>query len=270
MSTNASFTSDIKLDWAQMACSWSHRSTFLMSAIAKNVSAYCFLASIQSLPICVKSASSTEQRQSTQLLSFAFLPRATCLFWYLSWCDVWCKSIVTKIVRARQYLLVDGVLRIRTFRFVRKIRRGFDKKYCWAHFLIDTCRCFASSPKFVQFPLFCYEIKKDAACDSGSFQAKQISCAGVDCTSCGAVWLPCSNSVRIFENNFISFCYFKMTVLMTCQWWTGSVPNFSLICSESGPASSKFSDLLLFVSYFASLSKGRKFGDYFCDVCFVN
>ena len=161
MSTNASFTSDIKLDWAQMACSWSHRSTFLMSAIAKNVSAYCFLASIQSLPICVKSASSTEQRQSTQLLSFAFLPRATCLFWYLSWCDVWCKSIVTKIVRARQYLLVDGVLRIRTFRFVRKIRRGFDEKYCWALFLIDTCRCFASSPKFVQFPLFCYEIKKD-------------------------------------------------------------------------------------------------------------
>ena len=50
--------------------------------------------------------------------------------------------------------------------------------------------------------------------------------------------------------------------------WISTI--ISLICSESGPASSKISDLSLFVSYFASLSKGRKFGDYFCDVCFVN
>jgi len=33
------------------------------------------------------------------------------------------------------------------------------------------------------------------------------------------------------------------------------------------PVSSKMSDLLLFVSYFASQSKGIKFGDYFLDVC---
>jgi len=34
--------------------------------------------------------------------------------------------------------------------------------------------------------------------------------------------------------------------------------------------SSEISDLLLFVSYFSSLSKGIKFGDYFFDVCCVN
>jgi len=32
----------------------------------------------------------------------------------------------------------------------------------------------------------------------------------------------------------------------------------------------EISDLLLFVSYSASLSKGIKFGDYFFDVCCVN
>ena len=32
----------------------------------------------------------------------------------------------------------------------------------------------------------------------------------------------------------------------------------------------EISDLLFFVSYFASLSKGIKFGDYLFDVCFVN
>jgi len=36
------------------------------------------------------------------------------------------------------------------------------------------------------------------------------------------------------------------------------------------PVSSEISDLLLFVSYFASQSKGMKFGDYFFDVCCVN
>jgi len=34
--------------------------------------------------------------------------------------------------------------------------------------------------------------------------------------------------------------------------------------------SSEISDLLLFVSYFASQSKGIKFGDYFFDVCCAN
>jgi len=33
---------------------------------------------------------------------------------------------------------------------------------------------------------------------------------------------------------------------------------------------SEISDLLLFVSYFASQSKGIKLGDYFFDVCCVN
>ena len=31
--------------------------------------------------------------------------------------------------------------------------------------------------------------------------------------------------------------------------------------------SSEISDLLLFISYFASQSKGIKFGDYFFDMC---
>ena len=34
--------------------------------------------------------------------------------------------------------------------------------------------------------------------------------------------------------------------------------------------SSEISDLLLFVSYFASQSKGIEFGNYFLDVCCVN
>jgi len=33
---------------------------------------------------------------------------------------------------------------------------------------------------------------------------------------------------------------------------------------------SEISDLLLFVSYFASQNKGTKFGDYFFDVCCVD
>ena len=36
------------------------------------------------------------------------------------------------------------------------------------------------------------------------------------------------------------------------------------------PVSSEISGLLLFVSYFASQSKGIKFGKYFFDVCCVN
>jgi len=32
----------------------------------------------------------------------------------------------------------------------------------------------------------------------------------------------------------------------------------------------EISDLLFFVSYFASQSKGIKFGEYFFDVCCVN
>jgi len=36
------------------------------------------------------------------------------------------------------------------------------------------------------------------------------------------------------------------------------------------PASSEISDLLLFVSYFTSQSKGIKFGVYFFDVCCAN
>ena len=36
------------------------------------------------------------------------------------------------------------------------------------------------------------------------------------------------------------------------------------------PVSSEISDLLLFVSYFASQSIGIKFGDYFFDVCCVH
>jgi len=32
----------------------------------------------------------------------------------------------------------------------------------------------------------------------------------------------------------------------------------------------EISDLLFFVSYFASQSKGMKFGDYFFDMCCVN
>jgi len=40
-----------------------------------------------------------------------------------------------------------------------------------------------------------------------------------------------------------------------------------LSCS---PVSSEISDLLLFVTYFASHSEGIKFGDYFFDVRYVN
>jgi len=36
------------------------------------------------------------------------------------------------------------------------------------------------------------------------------------------------------------------------------------------PVSSEISDLLLFFSYFASESKGIKFGNYFFDVCCAN
>jgi len=36
------------------------------------------------------------------------------------------------------------------------------------------------------------------------------------------------------------------------------------------PVSNEISDLLFVVSYFASLSEGIKFGDYFFDVCCVN
>jgi len=36
------------------------------------------------------------------------------------------------------------------------------------------------------------------------------------------------------------------------------------------PVSSEISELLLFFSYFASESKGMKFGNYFFDVCCVN
>ena len=38
----------------------------------------------------------------------------------------------------------------------------------------------------------------------------------------------------------------------------------------TGAGSSEISDLLLFVSHFASQSKGMKFGDYVFDVCCVN
>ena len=54
-----------------------------------------------------------------------------------------------------------------------------------------------------------------------------------------------------------------------------SVFGHRLITSQS-PVSSEISDLceisdlLLFVSYFSSESKGIKFGDYFFDVCYVN
>jgi len=34
--------------------------------------------------------------------------------------------------------------------------------------------------------------------------------------------------------------------------------------------SSEISDLLFFVSYFASQGIGKKFGDYFFDVCYIN
>jgi len=37
--------------------------------------------------------------------------------------------------------------------------------------------------------------------------------------------------------------------------------------SSEVPDLFEISDLLLFVSYFASQSKGIKFGDYFFDVC---
>jgi len=40
--------------------------------------------------------------------------------------------------------------------------------------------------------------------------------------------------------------------------------------TEEASVSSEISDLFLFVSYFASQSKGIKFGDYFFDVCYVN
>jgi len=36
------------------------------------------------------------------------------------------------------------------------------------------------------------------------------------------------------------------------------------------PGSSEISDLLLFISYFASQNKGIKFGNYFFDMCCVN
>jgi len=44
------------------------------------------------------------------------------------------------------------------------------------------------------------------------------------------------------------------------------------ICEKPGPdaLSTEISDLLLFVSYFASQSKGMKYGVYFFDVCWVN
>ena len=40
--------------------------------------------------------------------------------------------------------------------------------------------------------------------------------------------------------------------------------------APEAPVSSEISDLLFFVSYFASQSKGIKFGDYFFDVYCVN
>jgi len=43
-----------------------------------------------------------------------------------------------------------------------------------------------------------------------------------------------------------------------------------ILTLPGSPVSSEISDLLLFVSYSASLSKGIKFGDYFFDVCCVN
>jgi len=50
---------------------------------------------------------------------------------------------------------------------------------------------------------------------------------------------------------------------------------FSFFEIQSHPLSSEISDLceisdlLLFVSYFASQSRGKKFGDYFFDACCV-
>jgi len=43
-----------------------------------------------------------------------------------------------------------------------------------------------------------------------------------------------------------------------------------ILTLPGSPVSSEISDLLLFVSYSASLSKRIKFGDYFFDVCCVN
>ena len=44
----------------------------------------------------------------------------------------------------------------------------------------------------------------------------------------------------------------------------------SSCCSQLIPLSSEISDLLLFVSYFASRSEEIKFGNYFFDVCCGN
>jgi len=57
-------------------------------------------------------------------------------------------------------------------------------------------------------------------------------------------------------------------------WTWGSASNAvtkrSVKVSFCSPVSSEISDLLFFVSYFASQSKGTKFDDYFFDDCCVN
>ena len=54
----------------------------------------------------------------------------------------------------------------------------------------------------------------------------------------------------------------KLVLVLLCSVSVISVSNeISDLC--------EISDLLLFVSYFASLSKGIKFGNYFFDVCCV-
>jgi len=54
-----------------------------------------------------------------------------------------------------------------------------------------------------------------------------------------------------------------VTGLKLCNFYEKCMQTFYLV-------SSKISDLLLLFSYFASESKGIKFGNYFFDTCCVN
>jgi len=61
---------------------------------------------------------------------------------------------------------------------------------------------------------------------------------------------------------FVPVYYVLRTGRFTCLYWHPvSSENFDLC---------EIFDLLLFVSHFASQSKGIRLGDYFFDVCCIN
>jgi len=87
--------------------------------------------------------------------------------------------------------------------------------------------------------------------------------------------LRCMNCRLNFSPNCKPQLVFSLCVILSCDHFKFLVKTENFTPAPA-PVSSEISDLceisnlLLFVNYFASLSNGMKFGDYFFDVCYAN